>query len=145
MPLVRPCDEPVGQRVPGRPGQVLELDHAVLLPRFPDQPCAARRGVPHPDAHRAPPAAAHAADRRDDQAGAHSQVFARGTLVEAGPTVPFMPWPQQFGGWKAEYSPGHATVYGPPSLGLPGQPALVRDVPSPNFAWTASPTTAQRM
>lgn len=73
--------------------------------------------------------------------GSLSQGFTNGTLVKSGVGVQFAPWPQQFSGWEAKYFAGHDPLS--PQSGAPysllGQPALVRDVPSPSFDWTGAP------
>ncbi len=70
---------------------------------------------------------------------ATSQGFTKGTLWVKDGTVQFTPWPTQFSGWKAEYFPGHQAVSAQlaPAPELPGQPALILDLPAPDFDWPA--------
>ncbi|HEX9990273.1 MAG TPA: SpoIID/LytB domain-containing protein [Chloroflexia bacterium] len=71
--------------------------------------------------------------------GLPAQGFRKGLLSGSGQSVQFTPWPETFGAWKAEYFPRH-DVFSPqaaPARTLRGWPALVREVVSPNFDWSA--------
>ncbi|MEO8284891.1 MAG: SpoIID/LytB domain-containing protein [Chloroflexota bacterium] len=66
-----------------------------------------------------------------------SQGFAKGTLSLNGSAVQFTPWAQQFSGWEARYFSGKPpeAVQSAPTLDLPGQPAIILDVATPNMNW----------
>lgn len=82
-----------------------------------------------------------------DRGAAPSQGFTRGTMVDRGQSVEFVPWPTQFAGWKAEFFVGHESpaVQAGPSQALPGQPAFVRDLPTADFDFTTAPALALSM
>jgi hypothetical protein len=67
-----------------------------------------------------------------------SQGFERGSLVQSG-GVTLQRYPDQFSGWKAEYYPGAppTNLAATPQYDLPGSPAVVADVQSPDMDWPA--------
>ena len=78
--------------------------------------------------------------------GTASQGFSKGNLQESNGAVVFTPWPTQFNGWEARYYVGMQpqSLTGP-LLDLPGQPALVMDVPDPGMDWPAGSGAPQTM
>ena len=71
--------------------------------------------------------------------GVPGQGFTKGTLSVHGGEVVFNSWPDSFTGWNARYFVGYQppSPQTAPAYDLPGQPALVRDVPDIAISWSA--------